>query len=227
MTGKEVSYSRQWDDLFGDAPLKAPLPRLDTKRCLPSPSMELQAREPGAARVPFTEDIWVLPKLRNWLFREPWSFYDIMVSGWGRRCGRGTRGRRRPGAGGGPSGASLHCPTAASAILLSVRPQTTGSILGLHLLCLAAPWTFTWPALWWGALLFFACGGLGIDISFHRWAGHCRAGLGQRQARSEALDRPAFRGPSLTQNLLCTVTAHRSSPAGRPPSRGLAPAREG
>ncbi|PRW39302.1 Palmitoyl-monogalactosyldiacylglycerol delta-7 chloroplastic [Chlorella sorokiniana] len=127
MTGKEVSYSRQWDDLFDEAPLKAPLPRLDTKRCLPSPSMELQAREPGAKLVPFTQDIWVLPKLRNWLFREPWSFYDIV---------------------------------------------TTGSILGLHLVCLAAPWTFTWPALWWGAALFFACGGLGIDVSFHRQLTH-------------------------------------------------------
>lgn len=87
MEGKEVSYSRQWDGLFGDAPLKAPLPQLDTKQCLPSPSMKLQAAEKGATRVPFTEDVWVLPKLRNWLFREPWSFYDVMVSGRGRQSG--------------------------------------------------------------------------------------------------------------------------------------------
>jgi len=89
MPGKEVSYSAQWDGLFGDAPLKAPLPHLDTKRCLPAPSMELQAREPGARLVPFTKGIWVLPKLRNWLFREPWSFYDVVV-----RCGSVQRRRR-------------------------------------------------------------------------------------------------------------------------------------
>ncbi|PSC75319.1 Palmitoyl-monogalactosyldiacylglycerol delta-7 desaturase, chloroplastic [Micractinium conductrix] len=48
----------------------------------------------------------------------------------------------------------------------------TGFIVSLHLICLAAPFTFTWPALWWGCLLFFLIGCLGIDVSFHRQLTH-------------------------------------------------------
>ena len=40
-------------------------------------------------------------------------------------------------------------------------------MVGLHLLCLAAPWTFTWPAFWLGLGLYIAVGCLGIDVSFH------------------------------------------------------------
>lgn len=54
--------------------------------------------------------------------------------------------------------------------VLSSLLQVTGFILGQHLLCLAAPVTFTWPAFWLFALLFFAIGCLGIDVSFHRCA---------------------------------------------------------
>lgn len=46
--------------------------------------------------------------------------------------------------------------------------------MGQHLLCLAAPFTFTWPAFWLFAVLFFAIGCLGIDVSFHRRVGALR-----------------------------------------------------
>eukprot|EP00887_Chlorella_sp_A99_P004239 scaffold15.g4239.t1 len=45
-------------------------------------------------------------------------------------------------------------------------------IFGLHLLCLAAPFTFTWPAFWTALALYFAVGCLGIDVSFHRQLTH-------------------------------------------------------
>ena len=200
MEGKAISYSAQWDGLFGvqdGKPLReAPGRVLDTRQCLPKPSMEAQAREPGARRLPWTSrfPVWATRKLNNWLAREPWSFLDVTVgppTGWV----RGPAGAGAPPSLAGARGAgtalipalprfpplipssSLPLPFSAlhpaltpcrTAPLPRPAPQTTASILGLHLLCLAAPWTFTWPALWMGAALFFICGGLGIDVSFHR-----------------------------------------------------------
>ncbi|KAL4443614.1 hypothetical protein ABPG75_011351 [Micractinium tetrahymenae] len=115
-----ASYSAQYDELWASPH------NLDARRRLPKPSLEAQSKEPEAKLVPLSR-VWALPKLNNWLGREPWSLFDIAV---------------------------------------------TGFIMGQHVLCLAAPFTFTWPAFWLFAVLFFAIGCLGIDVSFHRQLTH-------------------------------------------------------
>lgn len=68
-----ASYSAQYDELWASTPL-------DARRRLPKPSMEAQAREPGAKLVPLSH-VWALPKLNNWAGREPWSLVDLAVRG--------------------------------------------------------------------------------------------------------------------------------------------------
>ncbi|GAB4819844.1 hypothetical protein N2152v2_006890 [Parachlorella kessleri] len=53
-----------------------------------------------------------------------------------------------------------------------VQFTTGGSNKGLHLLCLAAPFTFSWPNFWLFLVLYCAVGCLGIDVSFHRQLTH-------------------------------------------------------
>lgn len=51
-----------------------------------------------------------------------------------------------------------------------LRPlQVTAGIVGLHLLCLAAPWTFTWPAFWFFLVSYCAVGCLG-ELLADGWA---------------------------------------------------------
>ncbi len=66
-----ASYSAQYDEISAKAPL-------DARRRLPKPSMQAQAREPGAKLVPLSS-MWALPKLNNWISREPWSLTDVGV----------------------------------------------------------------------------------------------------------------------------------------------------
>lgn len=66
-----ASYSAQYDELWASPPL-------DTRRRLPKPSLQAQAKEPGAKLVPLSK-VWALPKLNNWVGREPWSLFDVAV----------------------------------------------------------------------------------------------------------------------------------------------------
>ncbi|XP_051135674.1 palmitoyl-monogalactosyldiacylglycerol delta-7 desaturase, chloroplastic-like [Andrographis paniculata] len=49
---------------------------------------------------------------------------------------------------------------------------TVGVIIGMHLLCLWAPFTFTWGAFWVAVGLYFITGLLGITLSYHRNLSH-------------------------------------------------------
>lgn len=69
------SFSAQYDALFSG---KAPL---DSRARLPKPSMEEQAKEPGAWLVPLSDGVYVKKKLNNWVEREPWSLIDLAVRG--------------------------------------------------------------------------------------------------------------------------------------------------
>lgn len=60
-----LSYSKQYDELFSQ-------PTLNTRQRIPKPSLEAQAKEPGAKRIPFS-DVWTTPK-NGWVGREPWTF---------------------------------------------------------------------------------------------------------------------------------------------------------
>ena len=44
-------------------------------------------------------------------------------------------------------------PSLTSPALRPARLQVTGVIVAQHLICLAAPFTFTWPAFYWGLAL--------------------------------------------------------------------------
>lgn len=50
--------------------------------------------------------------------------------------------------------------------------KTTVWIAIMHLGCLAAPFTFTWPAFWTFVALYWITGGLGVDMCFHRLLTH-------------------------------------------------------
>lgn len=52
------------------------------------------------------------------------------------------------------------------------EPKTTTWIILMHLGCLAAPFTFTWPAFWVCVALYWVTGGLGICLCFHRLLTH-------------------------------------------------------
>lgn len=53
------------------------------------------------------------------------------------------------------------------------RDVTTASVvLSLHVLCLFAPFAFTWPAFWMALSLYLVTGLLGITLSFHRNLSH-------------------------------------------------------
>lgn len=114
----ELSFSKQYDLLFKGKP--------DSRLRLPHPSLDAQAHEPGAEKLPFS-DVIITKKLNIVLNRESWTYYDILVGGF---------------------------------------------IGGLHALCLAAPFTFTWPAFWTGLVLYCLSGACGIDVSFHRQLTH-------------------------------------------------------
>ncbi|CAH1425640.1 unnamed protein product [Lactuca virosa] len=49
---------------------------------------------------------------------------------------------------------------------------TAGVVAGMHLLCVFAPFTFSWGALWLAFGLFMVTGLLGISLSFHRHLSH-------------------------------------------------------
>lgn len=50
--------------------------------------------------------------------------------------------------------------------------KTTVWLVFIHIGCLFAPFTFTWPAFWVAAFLFWISGGIGIDLCFHRLLTH-------------------------------------------------------
>lgn len=47
-----------------------------------------------------------------------------------------------------------------------------GLVLAMHVLCLFAPWTFSWRALWTAVSLYAITGLLGITLSYHRNLSH-------------------------------------------------------
>lgn len=49
---------------------------------------------------------------------------------------------------------------------------TASVVLSMHVLCLFAPFTFTWPAFLMALSLYFVTGLLGITLSFHRNLSH-------------------------------------------------------
>ncbi|RWR77401.1 palmitoyl-monogalactosyldiacylglycerol delta-7 desaturase, chloroplastic [Cinnamomum micranthum f. kanehirae] len=55
----------------------------------------------------------------------------------------------------------------------SYRDVITASVvLSMHVLCLFAPFAFTWPAFWMALSLYLVTGLLGITLSFHRNLSH-------------------------------------------------------
>lgn len=56
--------------------------------------------------------------------------------------------------------------------LKTLDPVSASAIGILHLACFAAPFTFTWSGLAWAVALWWACGGLGICLCYHRLLTH-------------------------------------------------------
>lgn len=89
-----------------------------------------------------------------------------------------------------------------------------GFILGLHLLCFAAPWTFNWRDFWLAVVLYCAVGCLGIDVSFHR----CALGAGRWEGgRSLWLMQRACRTPPPGPRAPPPPPTHPTLLLGRPP----------
>lgn len=54
----------------------------------------------------------------------------------------------------------------------SFDKRTTVWIIAMHVGCLAAPFTFTWPAFWTCVALYWVTGGLGVCLCLHRLLTH-------------------------------------------------------
>lgn len=54
----------------------------------------------------------------------------------------------------------------------SLDVATIGGVIAMHLLCVFAPFTFNWSALWVAVGLYVVTGLFGITLSFHRNLSH-------------------------------------------------------
>ena len=54
----------------------------------------------------------------------------------------------------------------------SVDKRTAVAVFGMHLLCLLAPFHFTWPAFWLAVVLYIITGMFGLTLSYHRHLTH-------------------------------------------------------
>ncbi|XP_022153482.1 palmitoyl-monogalactosyldiacylglycerol delta-7 desaturase, chloroplastic-like isoform X2 [Momordica charantia] len=54
----------------------------------------------------------------------------------------------------------------------SLDKRSAGALLVMHLLCLLAPFQFTWPAFWLAFVLYIITGLFGLTLSYHRHLTH-------------------------------------------------------
>lgn len=54
----------------------------------------------------------------------------------------------------------------------TIDKRSAGAFLVMHLLCLLAPFYFTWPAFWLAVVLYIITGLFGLTLSYHRHLTH-------------------------------------------------------
>ncbi|CAG9464313.1 unnamed protein product [Pedinophyceae sp. YPF-701] len=64
----DLSYTEQYDEIYSKP--------LEISKPVPKPDPEAQARQPGAKRIPFSKDVWAVPKTRAF-FNRKWEPKDI------------------------------------------------------------------------------------------------------------------------------------------------------